>query len=86
LGSIIAKNVGDKEGPKVYISGHMNEVGFMVTQITEKGFLKFQTVGGWWWQVMLAQQVQIKTTSGRVYHGVIDSKPPDVITAKVRNK
>lgn len=50
LGSIIAKNVGDKEGPKVYISGHMDEVGFMVTQITEKGFLKFQTVGGWWGQ------------------------------------
>ena len=47
------KNVGDKEGPKVYISGHMDEVGFMVTQITEKGFLKFQTVGGWWGQVML---------------------------------
>ena len=70
LGSIIAKNVGDKEGPKVYISGHMDEVGFMVTQITEKGFLKFQTVGGWWGQVMLAQQVQIKTTTGKVYHGV----------------
>lgn len=32
------KNVGDKEGPKVYISGHMDEVGFMVTQITEKAF------------------------------------------------
>ena len=24
LGSIIAKNVGDKEGPKVYISGYPN--------------------------------------------------------------
>ena len=86
LGSIIAKNVGDKEGPKVYISGHMDEVGFMVTQITEKGFLKFQTVGGWWGQVMLAQQVQIKTTTGKVYHGVIGSKPPHVLTAEVRNK
>lgn len=36
------------------ISGHLDEVGFMVTQITDKGFLRFQTVGGWWSQVMLA--------------------------------
>ena len=47
----------------------MDEVGFMVTQITEKGFFSNR-----WWlvgQVMLAQQVQIKTTTGKVYHGVI---------------
>lgn len=35
---------------------------------------------------MLAQQVQIKTTTGKVYHGVIGSKPPHVLTAEVRNK
>lgn len=30
FGSIIVKNVGDKEGLKVYIFGYMDEVGFMV--------------------------------------------------------
>lgn len=64
LGSVIAKH-GAGGGPKVFISGHMDEVGFMVTKITEKGFLEFQTLGGWWGQVMLAQQVEIKTREGK---------------------
>lgn len=86
LGSIIAKRVGDKKGPKIFFSGHLDEVGFMVTQITEKGFIKFQTLGGWWEQVMLAQQVQIKTTNGDLFHGVIGSKPPHVLTAEARKQ
>lgn len=86
LGSVIAKRIGDKEGPKVFFSGHLDEVGFMVTQITDKGFIKFQTLGGWWGQVMLAQQVQIKTTKGKLFHGVIGSKPPHVLTPDARKQ
>lgn len=86
LGSIVAKHTGKEDGPKVMIMGHMDEVGFMVTKITEKGFIRFQTLGGWWGQVMLAQQVEIKTREGKVIHGVIGSKPPHVLTAEVRNK
>ena len=33
-------------GPKLMISAHMDEVGFMVKGITEDGLLKFGTVGG----------------------------------------
>lgn len=84
LGGVMARRNGDKEGPRVMIMGHMDEVGFMVTQITEKGFLKFQTLGGWWNQVMLAQQVQIKTGKGEIIHGVIGCKPPHVLSAEAR--
>ena len=38
----------------------------MITQIDDKGFLRFQTVGGWWSQVMLAQRVTIVTRKGDV--------------------
>lgn len=86
LGSIIAKRVGEKAGPKIFFSGHMDEVGFMVTRITEKGFIKFQTLGGWWGQVMLAQQVQIKTNAGKIIHGVIGCKPPHVLSEKARQQ
>lgn len=86
LGSVIAKHTGVSEGPKIFISGHMDEVGFMVTKITEKGFIEFQTLGGWWGQVMLAQQVEIKTTEGKLIHGVIGSKPPHVLTPEARQK
>ncbi|MDR0922292.1 MAG: M42 family metallopeptidase [Lactobacillales bacterium] len=86
LGSVIAKHTGVENGPKVFFASHMDEVGFMVTTITDKGFIKFQTLGGWWGQVMLAQQVSIKTRDGKIIHGVIGSKPPHVLTAEARNK
>lgn len=47
------------------IAGHLDEVGFMVTRIDDRGYLRFQTVGGWWSQVMLAQRVTIVTKKGR---------------------
>lgn len=86
LGSLIAKKVGDENGPKIMVAGHLDEVGFMVTQIDDKGFIKFQTVGGWWSQVMLAQRVQIVTSKGETIVGVIGSKPPHILPADQRSK
>jgi len=86
LGSVIAKKIGDENGPKIVVAGHLDEVGFMVTQIDDKGFIKFQTVGGWWSQVMLAQRVTITTRKGDEVIGVIGSKPPHILPADVRNK
>lgn len=85
LGSIIGEKVGEASGPKIMVAGHLDEVGFMVTRIDKKGFLYFQTVGGWWNQVMLAQRVTIMTTKGNVT-GVIGSKPPHILTAEERKK
>ncbi|WP_018662570.1 M42 family metallopeptidase [Heyndrickxia acidiproducens] len=85
LGSLIAKKTGQADGPKIMIAGHMDEVGFMVTQIDEKGFLRFQTVGGWWSQVMLAQRVTVVTDKGDIT-GVIGSKPPHILPPDVRKK
>src|SRR5699024_5044034 len=68
LGSVFGVKHG--EGPRVMVAGHMDEVGFMVTQITENGMIRFQPLGGWWNQVLLAQRVQIMTTKG-IVTGVI---------------
>ncbi len=46
------------------ISGHMDEVGFMVTKIDKHGFISFTPVGGLN-QVMLSQKVTITTDSGK---------------------
>lgn len=83
LGSLIARK--GKEGPKVLLAGHLDEVGFMVTRITDEGFIKFQTLGGWWEQVMLAQRVLIHTRKGEVL-GIIGSKPPHILKAEERKK
>ncbi|MBN6205547.1 M42 family metallopeptidase [Ralstonia pickettii] len=72
-------------GPRVMVAGHMDEVGFMVTQITDNGMLRFQTLGGWWNQVMLAQRVQVMTENGPVI-GVISSIPPHLLTEAQRSK
>lgn len=85
LGSIVGKKVGKAEGPKVLIAGHMDEIGFMVTRITDEGFIRFQTLGGWWSQVMLAQRVTIETHKGPIV-GVIGSKPPHILPPEERKK
>ncbi|HLR74539.1 MAG TPA: M42 family metallopeptidase [Virgibacillus sp.] len=85
LGSLIAEKTGDANGPKIMIAGHLDEVGFMVTRIDKDGFIYFQTVGGWWSQVMLAQRVTIMTEKGDVT-GVIGSKPPHILSPEARKK
>lgn len=85
LGSLIAKKEGDSLGPRIMFAGHMDEVGFMVTMITDDGYLKFQQLGGWWDQVMLAQRVSIHTEKG-VLTGVIGSKPPHILSPEERKK
>ncbi|HGE71588.1 TPA: M42 family peptidase [Candidatus Poribacteria bacterium] len=85
LGSIICKKTGKSETPKIMLAGHTDEIGFMVKFITDEGFIKFGTLGGWWNQVMLAQRVVIKTHKGDV-HGIIGSKPPHILSDDERNK
>ena len=86
LGSLIAKKTGEENGPKIMVAGHLDEVGFMVSKIDDKGFLSFQTVGGWWSQVMLAQRVTIVTRKGDTVTGVIGSKPPHILSPEARKK
>jgi len=83
LGGVFGVKRGN--GPKVLVAGHMDEVGFMVTQITDAGLIRFQPLGGWWNQVLLAQRVQVLTENGPVT-GVISSIPPHLLTDAQRNK
>lgn len=85
LGSIFGIKKSKENGPTVMVAGHMDEVGFMVTRITENGMLHFQTLGGWWSQVLLAQRVQIMTENGPVI-GVIGSIPPHLLDESKKNK
>ncbi|PLR79136.1 peptidase M28 [Bacillus sp. V3-13] len=85
LGGIFGLKKGPENGPTIMVAGHMDEVGFMVTSITDNGMLRFQTIGGWWSQVLLAQLVQIITDRGPVI-GVIGSIPPHLLDEAKRNK
>ncbi len=85
LGSVFGLKKGDETGPRVLVAGHMDEVGFMVTQITKNGMLRFQPLGGWWSQVLLAQRVQVMTKNGPVI-GVVGSIPPYLLSDAQRAK
>ena len=85
LGSIFGVKRGDEKDPVVMVAGHMDEVGFMVTSITANGMIRFQTLGGWWSQVLLAQRVQIITDHGPVI-GVIGSIPPHLLSDEKRKR
>ncbi|MCP2035252.1 putative aminopeptidase FrvX [Planomicrobium sp. HSC-17F08] len=85
LGSIFGVKNGPQDGPKIMVAGHMDEVGFMVTQITDNGMLRFQPLGGWWNQVMLATRVEIIAGDKKI-QGVVGSIPPHLLSEEMRSK
>ncbi len=78
LGSIFGVKRGKDAGPNVLVMGHMDEVGFMVTQITAHGMLKFAPLGGWRSQVLPAQRVHI-VTADTTLDGIIATPPMQVL-------
>jgi len=73
-------------GPRVMVAGHMDEVGFLVQNITLDGFLQFVAVGGWWEHSLLSQRVEIRTRRGDKIVGVVASKPPHFLPASQRSQ
>ncbi|MDN7240198.1 M42 family metallopeptidase [Planococcus sp. N028] len=85
LGSIFGVKYGEEGGPRIMVAGHMDEVGFMVSSITDKGLIRFQPLGGWWNQVMLATRVEI-IAGDKTIPGVIGSIPPHLLNEEMRKK
>lgn len=85
LGSIIGLKKG-RRGPKIMIAGHMDEVGFMVREIDENGFIKMLPVGGWWGHVLPSQTLYVTTSTGQRYHGVVGSSAPHGLAKEVKEK
>lgn len=75
LGNIIGHKKGTGNGNlKIMIAAHFDEIGFMVKDIDEKGFIHFTNVGGIDPRTILAQEVVIHGKKDIL--GVIGSKPP----------
>ena len=86
LGGIFGvRHAAEADAPKILVAGHMDEVAFMVTSVTDNGMLRFQPLGGWWNQVMLAQRVTVYANE-REIPGVIASIPPHLLTDAERAK
>lgn len=81
LGGLYLK-IKNEGAPKLMLSAHMDEVGFMVTEITERGELKFGSVGGINPLVLCSKRV----VSENGIKGVITSKPIHLQTKDERSE
>ncbi len=73
------------EPRRVMLSAHMDEVGMMITEITEDGYLRFGCVGGIDPRVLCGRHVKVGSEKNRV-HGVIASKAIHLQTLEERGK
>ena len=72
IGNLICRK--GSGSPKIMLCAHMDEVGLIVKYIDEKGFIRFEPVGGWDPKILLAQKFKIHGSKGPVV-GVVGSKP-----------
>jgi len=85
LGNLLATRRGS--GKQVLmIDAHMDEVGFIVKWIDEKGYLRFAPLGGWDERIIPGHRVEILTRSGKKRYGVIGTAPPHILTEEERKK
>jgi endoglucanase len=84
LGNVMFYHEGKKGYPKVMLSAHMDEVGFMVTYVEDSGFLRFDT-WGITNNIMPGQRVVFKGERGFI-RGIIGTKPPHIMTTDEQNK
>jgi tetrahedral aminopeptidase len=83
MGNVYAVRKGTSE-KRVMIGAHMDEIGFMVTHIDDRGFIRFTTLGGFDPKTLTAQRVIIHGKEDII--GVMASKPIHVMTQDERNK
>jgi putative aminopeptidase FrvX len=84
LGSVVLEKIGTDPSIRIMVAGHLDEIGFMVSEITKDGYLKFIPAGGWWGHVVLSQQFTVTTRSKRKIRGVVGSKPPHILSVEER--
>lgn len=78
LGNVIAIKKGNEDLPVIMLDAHMDEIGFLITHIDKKGFLRFHVLGGVDPRILYGQKVMIKGSKGYV-KGYIGAKAPHLL-------
>jgi tetrahedral aminopeptidase len=77
LGSVIGTKRGSDD-VRVMVAAHMDEIGFLVKHVDDKGFIRLQTLGGHDPANMVSQRVIVTTAEGKTLRGALQParKPP----------
>ncbi|MCG3399718.1 M42 family metallopeptidase [Staphylococcus massiliensis] len=67
---------------RVMIAAHMDEIGFMVTEITKEGLLKFTNLGGVANDIWQGQRLRVRTRDDKELTGVVSNIPKHYRTGK----
>jgi endoglucanase len=71
---LFIKRCGKPNAPKLLIDTHFDEIGMIVTEIKDGGFLKVLNIGGLDTRIMSASEVVIY--GGKTIKGIVVSTPP----------
>jgi endoglucanase len=85
LGNLLATRKG-KGSFTLMLDAHMDEVGFLVKWIDDRGYLRFVPLGGWDERIVGGHRVEILLRSGVKQLGVIGSAPPHILKDEERKK
>ena len=86
LGNLVATLEGSGGNrPRVMITAHCDEVGFLVKYIDERGFLFFAPIGGVDPHLVPGQRVRVHTAQGTIT-GVVGKKPIHLLEGKDRER
>ncbi|MCK5289005.1 MAG: M42 family metallopeptidase, partial [Candidatus Omnitrophica bacterium] len=77
--------LNEKGSVKIMLTGHIDEIGYMVKYIDKDGYIYFSTVGGIDAHLIPGQRIIIKTRKGKVL-GVIGKKPVHLLEEGERTK
>ncbi len=69
---------------KIMVAAHMDEIGFVVKYIDDKGFIRITPIGGWFSQIVVGQRVVLH--GKRKIFGVVGCKPPHLMKEDERRK
>ncbi|MHC4712849.1 MAG: M42 family metallopeptidase [Planctomycetota bacterium] len=83
-GNLIAC-LNPKAETRVMLAGHVDEIGLMVTHISEKGFIHFASIGGVDVSLVPGSRIRVHTKKGDIL-GVIGKKPIHHMTPEDRKK
>ncbi|MEQ8839773.1 MAG: M42 family metallopeptidase [Miltoncostaeaceae bacterium] len=83
LGNLIARRAGGG-GPRVMLSAHLDEIGFMVTHVEDGGFLRFLPLGGFDAKTLSAQRVIVHGREDLL--GVMGSRPVHIMSDEEKRR